>query len=135
MGRKLYLFVACVLVVGSVWAQRGNVEAESDTSYVAKRYVLVLLEKGPRAQDLPDAQTAARISESHQAYLDKLNLQGFLIVAGPIDEGGNYRSLLLFDLNSIDDALKLMKFDPAVKYGALKPRAMYWWGAQGMELP
>ena len=69
------------------------------------------------------------------AHLNKLSEMGKLSVAGPFENGGDHRGLLIFDVETIDEALKLEGDDPAVKSGRLKMEAIYWWGAKGTKLP
>ncbi|MCK3683330.1 YciI family protein [Maribellus sp. YY47] len=109
--------------------QREFSYSEGDTTYVVKRYVFMLLNKGEmRSQD---SSEAAQIQEQHLAHLNHLSESGKLIVAGPFEEAGDYRGLLIFDVETVDEALKLEAEDPAVKSGRLSMEAFYWWGAKG----
>ncbi len=109
--------------------QREFSYTEGDTTYVMKRYVFMLLNKGEtRSQDSTEA---AKIQEQHLAHLNKLSEMGKLIVAGPFEEGGDHRGLLIFDVATVEEALKLEAEDPAVKTGRLSMEAFYWWGAKG----
>ena len=109
--------------------QREFSYTEGDTTYTMKRYVFMLLNKGEsRSQDSTEAAT---IQEQHLAHLNKLSEAGKLIVAGPFEEGGDHRGLLIFDVATVEEALKLEGEDPAVKAGRLSMEAFYWWGAKG----
>ncbi|RIJ45838.1 hypothetical protein D1614_21255 [Maribellus luteus] len=109
--------------------QREFSYTEGDTTYVMKRYVFMLLNKGEtRSQDSTEA---AKIQEQHLAHLNKLSEMGKLIVAGPFEEGGDHRGLLIFDVATVEEALKLEAEDPAVKTGRLSMEAFFWWGAKG----
>ena len=109
--------------------QREFSYAEGDTSYTMKRYVFILLNKGENRSQ--DSTEAAKIQEQHMAHLNKLSEDGKLIVAGPFEQGGDHRGLLIFDLATVEEALKLEGEDPAVKAGRLSMEAFYWWGAKG----
>jgi len=114
-------------------AQREFTMSEGDTTYVMKRYVFMhLLSGSERSQDSVEA---AKIQEQHLAHLNKLAKSGKLVVAGPFEDGGNYRGLLIFDVETTDEALKLEREDPAVRANRLKMQAFYWWGAKGTKLP
>ena len=102
---------------------------EGDTTYTMKRYVFMLLNKGETRST--DSIQAAKIQEQHLAHLNKLSEMGKLIVAGPFEQGGDHRGLLIFDVETVDEALKLEGEDPAVKAGRLSMEAFYWWGAKG----
>ena len=56
---------------------------------------------------------------------------GKLIVAGPFEGGRNHRGLLIFDVETIEEALKLEGEDPMVKTNRLRMDAFFWWGAKG----
>jgi len=106
---------------------------EGDTTYVMKRYVFMhLLSGSERSQD---SLEAAKIQEQHLAHLNKMADSGKLVVAGPFENGGEYRGLLIFDVETIEEALALEGDDPAVKAKRLKMQAFYWWGAKGTQLP
>ncbi|WP_297090705.1 YciI family protein [uncultured Draconibacterium sp.] len=116
-------------ISASAQNQREFSYTEGDTTYTMKRYVFMLLNKGEtRSQD---SIQAAKIQEQHLAHLNKLSEEGKLIVAGPFEEGGDHRGLLIFDVATVEEALQLEGADPAVKAGRLSMEAFYWWGAKG----
>ena len=129
----LLLFLALILNSTACFAQREFSSTEGDTTYVMKRYVFMHLMAGSERSQ--DSTTAAELQKEHLAHLDKLAKDGKLVVAGPFQNGGDYRGLLIFDVETIDEALKLEGEDPAVKAKRLKMQAFYWWGAKGTKLP
>jgi len=64
-------------------------------------------------------------------HLNKLADDGKLIVAGPFEGGGDHLGLLIFDVETVEEALKLEGEDPSVKSGCLEMKAFYWWGTKG----
>ncbi|MCD6355119.1 MAG: hypothetical protein J7L95_06185 [Prolixibacteraceae bacterium] len=94
-----------------------------------KRSVFMLLNKGDST--VRDSIEAANIQIQHLSYLDQLVRQGKLLVAGLFEESGNHRGLLIFDVETVADALKLEDDVPAVKSGQLKSETFYWWGQKG----
>lgn len=129
--KKMGLFVVMLLLSGVLYAQnqREFSYSEGDTTYTMKRYVFMLLNVGENRSH--DADKAAEIQEQHMAHLNNLAESGKLIVAGPFEGSDEHRGLLIFDVASLDEALKLESEDPAVKAGRLKMEAFYWWGAKG----
>lgn len=129
---KITIFVSLLLLFSiavSAQDQREFSYTEGDTTYTMKRYVFMLLNTGTtRSQDSTEA---AQIQEQHLAHINTLSEQGKLIVAGPFEDGGEHRGLLIFDVETIDEALKLESEDPAVKAGRLSIEAFYWWSAKG----
>lgn len=131
--KKLLFVISAFLISASAFAQREFSMTEGDTTYVMKRYVFMhLLSGSERSQD---SLEAAKIQEQHLAHLNKMADSGKLVVAGPFENGGEYRGLLIFDVETIEEALALEGEDPAVKAKRLKMQAFYWWGAKGTRLP
>lgn len=110
-------------------AQREFSYTEGDTTYTMKRYVFMMLDSG--GVKSKDSTEAAKFQEMHLAHLNKLAEDGKLIVAGPFEGGGEHRGLLIFDVETVEEALQLEGEDPSVKSGRLKMNAFYWWGAKG----
>lgn len=110
-------------------SQREFSYTENDSTYTMKRYVFMLLKSGDnRSQDTTEA---IKLQEMHLAHLNHLSNTGKLIVAGPFENGGENRGLLIFDVETVEEALSLEGEDPAVKAGRLNMDAFYWWGAKG----
>ena len=130
MIKLFFAFLLLTFVFAtSAQDQREFSYTEGDTTYTMKRYVFMLLNKGTtRSQDSTEAAT---IQQQHLAHLNKLSEKGKLIVAGPFENGGDHRGLLIFDVETVDEAIKLEGEDPAVKAGRLSMEAFYWWGAKG----
>lgn len=127
--KKVFLLLFFAAITVNALAQREFSYSQGDTTFTMKRYVFMLLNAGEtRSQDSIEA---AKIQEQHLAHLNKLSESGKLIVSGPFENGGARRGLLIFDVETINEALKLESEDPAVKAGRLKMEAFYWWGAKG----
>jgi hypothetical protein len=58
-----------------------------------------------------------------------------MVIAGPFDKGGKHRGILIFDVDSISQAIRMELTDPAVSSGRLEMEAIYWWAAKGSKLP
>jgi len=115
------------------FAQREFKMQEADTTYVMKRYVFMLLNEGPKRDH--DSATIARIQEGHMNHLNEMAKTGKLSIAGPFDNGGKHRGILIFDVDSISQAIRMESTDPAVLSGRLEMEAIYWWAAKGSKLP
>ena len=118
--------------IASAQDQREFSYTEGDTTFTMKRYVFMMLDSGTVKSK--DSTETAKYQELHMAHLNKLAEDGKLVVTGPFEGGGEHRGLLIFDVETIDDALKLEGEDPSVKSGRLKMNAFYWWGAKGTVL-
>lgn len=93
----------------------------------------MLLNKGP-AQGVDSAQVA-KIQEGHMNHIREMAQTGKLVIAGPFENGGKYRGILIFDVDSISEAVRLESDDPAVKSGRLVMEPIYWWVMKGSKLP
>jgi uncharacterized protein YciI len=116
----------------SAQEQREFSYTEGDTTYTMKRYVFMLLDSG--GVKSKDSTEAAKYQELHLAHLNRLAEEEKLILAGPFEGGGDHRGLLIFDVETVEEALQLEGEDPSVKTGRLKMNAFYWWGAKGTVL-
>jgi len=128
MKKLIVTFTLLVISIVS-FSQREFSYSEGDTTYTMKRYVFMLLDSGGTKSK--DSTEAAYYQQLHLSHLNSLAESGKLIVAGPFEGGGEHRGLLIFDVETVEEALKLEGEDPSVKTGRLKMDAFYWWGARG----
>ena len=73
--------------------------------------------------------------EGHMQHIRDMFKTGKMVIAGPFDNGGKHRGILIFDVDSISQALKMESTDPAVVAGRFEMQAIYWWAAKGSKLP
>lgn len=121
-----------LLVITSVASAQDPREfsyTEGDTTYTMKRYVFMLLNSGETKSKTEEE--AAKYQELHLAHLSKMADVGKLIVAGPFEGGNTHRGLLIFDVETVEEAMQLEGEDPMVKTDRLRMEAFYWWGAKG----
>jgi uncharacterized protein YciI len=128
----LLLMVTCGTVAGQS-SQREFTITEGDTTYTMKRYVFMLLVAGENTKQ--DSLTAVNLQKGHMAHINKMAESGKLVAAGPFEEGGQYRGLLVFDVDTKEEAIGIEAEDPAVKAGRLKMETFYLWAAKGTTLP
>lgn len=119
--------------LSQTFAQREFSTKEGDTTYVMKRYVFMLLNEGPNRDQ--DAAAALKIQEGHMNHINEMAKTGKMFLAGPFEKGGKHRGILVFDVDSISEALKMESTDPAILSGRLEMQAIYWWAAKGSKLP
>ncbi|HCY43219.1 MAG TPA: hypothetical protein DHV48_18100 [Prolixibacteraceae bacterium] len=131
--RILFVLILLLGMNQEVFSQREFKMQEGDTTYVMKRYVFMLLNEGPKRDH--DSITAVKIQEGHMNHLNAMAKTGKLAIAGPFQNGGKYRGILIFDVDSISEAIRLESADPAILSGRLEMEAIYWWAAKGSKLP
>ncbi|MFA5327192.1 MAG: YciI family protein [Prolixibacteraceae bacterium] len=133
----IYRILLLCLIVSAMsqesFSQREFKMQEGDTTYVMKRYVFMLLNEGPTRNH--DSITVAKIQEGHMKHIGEMAKTGKMVIAGPFDKGGKHRGILIFDVDSIAEAVRMESADPAVMSGRLQMQPIYWWTAQGSKLP
>lgn len=130
--RLLHVILFSIIAL-NCYSQREFKMQEGDTTYVMKRYVFMLLNEGPTRNQ--DSVTVAKIQEGHMNHISEMAKTGKLAIAGPFDQGGKHRGILIFDVDSISQAIRMESADPAVLSGRLEIQAIYWWAAKGSTLP
>jgi len=134
MYRKTIFFSFLLATIGfQALAQREFKMTEGDTTYVMKRYVFMLLNEGPNRTH--DSVAVVKIQEGHMKHLNEMASTGKMVIAGPFEKGGKHKGILIFDVDSISQAIRMESTDPAVVSGRLEMQAIYWWAAKGSKLP
>jgi uncharacterized protein YciI len=134
MRLKSLLFCLVIIAFGQqAFSQREFKMKGTDTTYVMKRYVFMLLNEGPKRDQ--DSVTVSKIQEGHMKHINEMASTGKMVIAGPFDGGGKHRGILIFDVDSISQALRMESTDPGVVSGRLEMEAIYWWAAKGSKLP
>ncbi len=133
----IYKILLLCLIASAIsqeaFSQREFKMQEGDTTYVMKRYVFMLLNEGPKRDQ--DSVTSAKIQEGHMKHINEMAATGKMVVAGPFEKGGKHRGILIFDVDSISQAIRMESTDPAVVSGRLEMQAIYWWTAKGSKMP
>jgi uncharacterized protein YciI len=100
--------------------------------YGMKKYFLVILKTGTNTSTEKEF-----INESFRGHMNNINRlveEGKLIVAGPLEKNeNNYRGIfVLNNIESIDEAKKLLQTDPAIKNGLLDYEIFSWYGSAAL---
>lgn len=132
-SRKILLFLLILPMSQIAFSQREITSKEGDTTFVMKRYVFMLLNKGPNQDQ--DSISLGKMMEGHMNHINEMAATGKMVVAGPFEDGGKHRGILIFDVDSISQAIRMESSDPAVVAGRFEMQAIYWWAAKGSKLP
>ncbi|MES2838421.1 MAG: YciI family protein [Bacteroidota bacterium] len=104
---------------------------EGDTTYIMKKYYLVLLKRGTKAKEYTKEELT-KIQNGHLANINKLAQQGYLDIAGPMDKDEDLRGIFIIkNVKNEEEAKKLVDTDPAVIAGRLSYEIHPWWAAKG----
>ncbi|WP_300433784.1 YciI family protein [Christiangramia sp.] len=105
---------------------------EGDTTYLMQQYYMVFLKAGPNRSQ--GSTEAAELQKSHMAYLERLSVEGYTSLTGPMGDDGDLRGIVVFNTATQKEADSLAKLDPMVKAGRLKVEVHPWWVAKGSKL-
>jgi len=95
--------------------------------YGMKKYVIAFLKEGPnRDRDSVEAQ---KLQKAHMENIGKMAEEGKLVLAGPFLGKGDLRGIYIFDVSSIEEAVKLTSSDPAIQAGSLVMELREWYGS------
>jgi uncharacterized protein YciI len=94
-------------------------------------YSFVLLRRGPRVGDYPDAELE-RLQAGHLGHLNEMRAAGHMLVAGPFDDQTDetLRGLCVY-ATDLETTQALADRDPSVRAGVLIAEVMTWWTLRG----
>lgn len=128
----LSIFAACLFTGLNVSAQNEFTITEGDTTYTMVKYSFCILKAGPtRGQN---DSLATQIQQGHMAHINRLYEEGKISLAGPFENGGDWRGILVFNTPDIEQAKTWASTDPAIVAGRLVCECTNWWAARGSML-
>ena len=98
--------------------------------YGMRKYVIAFLKAGPER-----SQSKAEADSIQRAHLDNIKAMakdGKLVLAGPFMDNSEIRGIYIFAVESIEEAEKLTKTDPAILCGRLEMDLRPWYGSAGL---
>lgn len=112
----------------------GSIHDPSPAESGMEQYTLVLLMRGEHWD--PGSADFQAIVRQHLPYIQQITAQGKLAVAGPfpLEEPGDLRGISIFRVDE-EQTAQLMKDDPTVKAGLLKPQLHPWITGKGVLAP
>lgn len=100
--------------------------------YGMKKYVFCLLKTG--SNTTATKEETQKLFEGHMANINRLALEGKLVVAGPFMKNErNYRGIYIFNAASIEEAKAFVATDPAVQSNLLEAELTLWYGSAGLQ--
>ncbi|MBL0102890.1 MAG: hypothetical protein IPP51_03500 [Bacteroidetes bacterium] len=103
-----------------------------DAEMDLKQYYFVILVKG--ANRTQDSATVAKIQEGHLANITRLYEEGKIDLAGPFADDTDWRGIFIFNVESKEEVIALLKTDPAIAAGRLDFIIHPWYGKKGTVL-
>lgn len=133
MKGLFFLSLSFILLTNSLFAQeREFTMKEGDTSYTMKRYYLCIYLSGTIRNQ--DSLTLVELQKGHMSHINLMSEKGLICIAGPFGDDTEKRGILLFDVETMEEAEAWIKKDPMVIAGRLNYEIHPWWGAKGSIL-
>jgi uncharacterized protein len=137
--KLLVLIVSSVLFSVAGIAQQPNAKYDSTLAKKLKgndmgmkRYVLVILKTGTNTNT--DKATQDNLFAGHMKNIGRLADEGLLVLAGPLGKNEkNYRGIFIMNVETIDEAKKLVLTDPAVKANLLDADYYSYFGSAAIQ--
>jgi len=112
---KSILIIGLTLLLSTIACEQGEPREfeyqKGDTTFTMKQYVFCLYLSGSNRSQSEEEGEA--LQKEHLAHLSSLKDHG-LVMAGPFGDDGEKRGILLFDLETVEDANALVEKDPMV---------------------
>lgn len=97
-----------------------------------RMYVLVILKTGKK--QFTDQAVKDSLFKGHMNNIKRLAEANLLSIAGPLEKNDKtYRGIFVFNVNSIEEAKKLVDTDPAVKAGIFAYDAFEWYCTAALQ--
>lgn len=136
MNNRFFFSVALpVILLASTLRSRAQNEfqvTEGDTTYTMVKYTFCILKSGPNRTQ--SDSLAKEIQKGHLAHIGQMDKEGKISLAGPFENGGEWRGILVFNTPDMEEAKRWASGDPAIQAGRLVCECTYWWAARGSKL-
>src|SRR5687767_12153392 len=100
-----------------------------------RKYYMVFLRRGPAWTATVTPETT-KVSQGHQANIQRLTKEGLMVVAGPFEGTSGDRALagiFILRVDSMEAAKAAVDTDPAVKAGRFVYEIVAWWGPAALR--
>ncbi len=137
--RIIIIVFALFLAYTPLFAQKSNPNYDAELAaklgaddYGMKKYVLVMLKTG--SNKTTDKAFIDSCFSGHMLNMSRLVKEDILLVAGPISKNAKtYRGIFILNLNTVEEASKLLQTDPAINAKLLDPEIYNWYGSAALS--
>ncbi len=106
------------------WAAKDILQTPKEPEKTVTAYLGLL--KRPSGAPSYSSEESERIQAGHLEHLRKMADSGELVIAGPVERGGDLRGILIFRPGNADRLEELVAQDPAIQAGRLKLELLRW---------
>lgn len=140
---KLFIFLILFLNSTILWSQETskNTINQFDAAlalklkaddYGMKKYVIAFLKSGPNKSTNELERT--QLQRAHMDNINKMANEGTLVLAGPFLDNGVLRGIYIFNVETVEEAIKLTETDPMIQKGVLIMELHPWYGSAAIQL-
>ncbi len=95
--------------------------------YGMKIYVFAMLKRG--TIKIEDPEKRKILLDGHLKNIGRLAEAGKLVVAGPFMDDQDWRGIFVFNVQTVEEAQKLVETDPAIQAGLFEFELHLWYGS------
>lgn len=140
--RYLAIVTTCLLATTVLLAQKDApaydaalAQKAGADDYGMRNFVFCILKTGPNDAKITDKKERDKIFAGHMANIGRLADEGKLSLAGPFGKNDrSYRGLFIFNVETVEEAQKLVETDPVIKSGMMVAELTPWYGSAATTL-
>jgi uncharacterized protein YciI len=140
---KKIQFILFLLTVSISWSQEKNMtispQFDSELAlklkaddYGMKKYVMAFLKSGPNKSSNNEERT--QLQRAHLDNIIRMSNEGTLVLAGPFLDNGDLRGIYIFNVETVEEAIKLTETDPMILKGVLIMEMHPWYGSATLQM-
>lgn len=135
---KTFVLIISLLVGSVSWSQSTDLydaalaQKLNADDYGMKKYVIAFLKSGPNKSS--SEEDRKQLQRAHLDNIIKMANEGMLVLAGPFLDGGDLRGIYVFNLESVEEAIKLTETDPMIQKGVLVMEMHPWYGSATIQM-
>lgn len=108
------------------------INPRTQDTVLMQQYFMVFLKGGPIRNQ--NEEEAAMLQNAHLEYLFNMYEEGYADLIGPFADGGDVRSIAVYNVPTLKMADSLVQLDPLVKSGGFVVEIHPWWAIKGKSL-
>ncbi len=135
---KTFVLIISLLVGTVSWSQSTDLydaalaQKLNADDYGMKKYVIAFLKSGPNKSS--SEEDRKQLQRAHLDNIIKMANEGMLVLAGPFLDGGDLRGIYVFNVESVEEAIKLTETDPMIQKGVLVMEMHPWYGSATIQM-